>query len=569
MNDLEEKKRGLWANIHAKRKRGEKMRRPGEKGAPTDADFKSAQEAAIPDSPRRREEGTDSLANTYKKATPGQTIKRVVREQIEIVRGLIKEELNSEQKKKVSTWKRDPTAASKTDHYFGAGNDEKIEELGGSSNKSEPHSAIESHLNQNISHEDYKQGYTNDRYGRRVKIGALLQKSKAPTELINSFANDSTRQLKKQTGLHVQVTRSAAGVAGQTSGGQSWENESCKNFSNGSNKSYLKHEVQHGTVVSYLRNHHGHELARITFQPHHDENGNVIYKRNSYYGPRVKEFEQHANELESKLSQPNAPKNSVYSIHSKVYNDSNFSQSLHPDLKSEDLDQYFSHKDENIRKSAANHPNATSEQLHKALNDKKYDVRVVALRSSNITSEHLDKALNDKFSAFRRIAASHPNATSKHLDKALNDKESSVRSAAAEHPRANSDNLHKALNDKDSSVRFAAVRHPRANSEHLHKALNDSSDLVRAAAASHPNATPEHLDKALNDKDFSVRNSVVNHPNASLKHLQSLSNDESPLIKTKALKRLKALKKVKGINESVYKINGKRLLEIIKYKTIS
>lgn len=34
------KKPGLWANIHAKRKRiekgsGEKMRKPGEKGAPT------------------------------------------------------------------------------------------------------------------------------------------------------------------------------------------------------------------------------------------------------------------------------------------------------------------------------------------------------------------------------------------------------------------------------------------------------------------------------------------------------------------------------------------------------
>jgi hypothetical protein len=33
-------KKGLWANIHAKRKRiaegsGEKMRKPGEKGAPT------------------------------------------------------------------------------------------------------------------------------------------------------------------------------------------------------------------------------------------------------------------------------------------------------------------------------------------------------------------------------------------------------------------------------------------------------------------------------------------------------------------------------------------------------
>lgn len=40
---------GLWANIHAKRKRikngsGERMRKPGSKGAPTDADFKAANE---------------------------------------------------------------------------------------------------------------------------------------------------------------------------------------------------------------------------------------------------------------------------------------------------------------------------------------------------------------------------------------------------------------------------------------------------------------------------------------------------------------------------------------------
>jgi hypothetical protein len=33
---------GLWANIHAKRKRGERMRKPGSKGAPTDQDFKDA-----------------------------------------------------------------------------------------------------------------------------------------------------------------------------------------------------------------------------------------------------------------------------------------------------------------------------------------------------------------------------------------------------------------------------------------------------------------------------------------------------------------------------------------------
>ena len=44
-------KKGLYANIHAKRKRikarsGEKMRKPGSKGAPTAAAFKKAKKTA-------------------------------------------------------------------------------------------------------------------------------------------------------------------------------------------------------------------------------------------------------------------------------------------------------------------------------------------------------------------------------------------------------------------------------------------------------------------------------------------------------------------------------------------
>ena len=44
-------KRGLYANIHAKKKRiaagsGEKMRKPGAKGAPTKANFKRAARTA-------------------------------------------------------------------------------------------------------------------------------------------------------------------------------------------------------------------------------------------------------------------------------------------------------------------------------------------------------------------------------------------------------------------------------------------------------------------------------------------------------------------------------------------
>jgi hypothetical protein len=99
-SDLTEKKRGLWDNIHAKRERikrgsGERMRKPGSKGAPTDADFKAASEAYTgtekvsknPDMPANRFDATDSLVNNYKKSTPGQTklktIKKVVKEMYE------------------------------------------------------------------------------------------------------------------------------------------------------------------------------------------------------------------------------------------------------------------------------------------------------------------------------------------------------------------------------------------------------------------------------------------------------------------------------------------------------
>ena len=41
--DIQEKGKGLWHNIHMKRKRGERMRKKGEKGAPTPDALKSAQ----------------------------------------------------------------------------------------------------------------------------------------------------------------------------------------------------------------------------------------------------------------------------------------------------------------------------------------------------------------------------------------------------------------------------------------------------------------------------------------------------------------------------------------------
>jgi HEAT repeat protein len=423
------------------------------------------------------------------------------------------EELTPEQKKEVSRWTRDPKALAHTDHFFGKGNDDHVEPLQGGGDKSEPHRAVERHLGYEISHEDYKAGKTKDKYGREVKIGSLLQKSKADPKLVNQFANDSTRQLKSQNNLTVHVTRSAAGVAGQTSKGQSWENESCKNFETGSNRDYLKHEVKHGTVVAYLKNHHGHELARATFQPYHNDHGQVVYKHDSYYGPKVKEFQDHVKGLEKRLSASHEPNASKYEIHPNVYDNSGDHRTMHPNATAEHIHQALDDKDWTFRRYAVSLSNATSENIHKALKDKNEEVRSAAAKHRNATSEHIDKALNDEDWSVRKSASYNPNANAEHIHKGLDDNNEFVRQNAAYNRSANAEHLHKALNDKNNLVRRYAASHPNANAEHIHKALKDKDEEVRKSASYNRNANAEHIHKALNDKNEYVRLAAEKNPN--------------------------------------------------------
>ena len=49
-------RKGLYANIHAKRKRGEKMRKKGAKGAPTSAQFRRAAQTV-----RKKQGGKENM----------------------------------------------------------------------------------------------------------------------------------------------------------------------------------------------------------------------------------------------------------------------------------------------------------------------------------------------------------------------------------------------------------------------------------------------------------------------------------------------------------------------------
>lgn len=345
----------------------------------------------------------------------------------------LKEALTKKQEHQVAKWpKRTAEATEATDPYFGKGVEDKHEDLDEAQDKSEIHKAIEKHLGAEIKPEDYKVGHIPDKYGRQVRIGAALNKAKAPAELARGFENDTTRQGKGLTGLSVRTTRSACGVAGQTSGDQSWAQESCKNFANGQHKESLPSEVEHGTVVSYLHDKAGNELARATFQPHKNDAGNSLYKLNSYYGIKHAGFMAHNMKTEAELTGEHKGGSPIYRINPHVYN---------------------------------NEPNGYGTVMH-----------------PNSSPEDINTALSDSSPRARAAALTHPATTPEHINTALNDKDLNVRKAAASHPKASSENLMKALDDKDLFVRSKAVQNPNVTKEHLERASNDESELISKLA---------------------------------------------------------------------------------------
>ena len=362
---------------------------------------------------------------------------------------VITEELNKQQEEIYRNMYRDPKAIESTDHFFGKGNDDiyhPLEHEGpmGNEMKSETHLQVEKHLGKNISHDEYRNGLIQDQYGRSVKIGRMIKDS----SLQNKFANDPVRQGKRLSGLVAHITRSPIGVAGQTSGSQSWafgstSAYSCKDVDEGINKHYLEKEIQHGTVVGYLKDQRGREISRITLQPHINNKGHRAYAIDAQYGVNHPQFVKHMENVASQLSGEHKGGSMVYYKHEDVYNDNG-------------QDELF-------------HPNATTENITQVLNDKNEDeyVRRLAIRHPNATADHITQVLNNKNENVyvRRAAIRHPNATADHITQVLNDKNEDigVKYAAIKHPNATADHITQVLNDKDEDASVLRIAFNRNN----------------------------------------------------------------------------------------------------------
>ena len=246
------------------------------------------------------------------------------------------EYLTPDEEAEVAKWKkRTPQATKATSHFFGGDEIEDIyRPLVDLDGKSEVHAAIEQDIGIPISSDDYKKGLVKDKSGKQIRIGSAISDPKLRT----AFKTDPLRkgQPTKAASRNVRITRSPTGVAGQTSHGQSWEKHSCKNFNDGSNRRYLCHEVENGTVVAYLTDKEsGEEIARGTFQPYTNEEGNYLYRLDAYYGENNAQFKKYLKQLERELSQPHSG-SPIYDIHPDVYGDSRVNKSFHHDANYED-----------------------------------------------------------------------------------------------------------------------------------------------------------------------------------------------------------------------------------------
>lgn len=458
------------------------------------------------------------------------------------------EYLTAGQRKLYADTQMTEKARADTDHFFGVGNDHVQEDvIGLEPDKSEVHRAVERHIGKQIHHNEYVKGVTKDQHGRDVRLGRLIRDD----NLRNQFANDNARAGSKRTSGHYMTIVRGTEVAGQTNSqpnaqhpkGHSWGEQSCKNVDTGVNRSYLKHEIMHGTVVVRAHDHTGQEIYRATLQPHHNPyNDKTAYNLDSEYGLKHPAFTAHAHDVARRLSgeyELSHPEAAVFVKHEDVYNDNGERQMLHPGLKNADLHSIVdSNPSAATMILAAKHHNVDDKLLDKAMEYPSARVHAAAASNPRASAQHLHKALDSANFSVQLAAAQNPNIRPEHVDKILKSgADSELLGHIAKHPSMQRHHIDQIIDSKNQSNIYSIMNSRHINAEHLDKILKIGSQSLKKQVAKHRRATPEHLDKLLDDaNDLGVMEAAAGNRNASEATLmKALSKHGLPTVQQAAV----------------------------------
>jgi len=441
----------------------------------------------------------------------------------------LQEILTKSQKKEVDTWEKGDNSFSNHlfDHPEHTEKTIPLEHPDAAGHEDDIRGHLEPH---GIKIKDYKSGIGEDKHGREVKLGKALEKTKASDELKNKFANDPSRSNKEQTSsdLRVTISRHPHHVAGMTSSGHCWEEESCMKFGTGSRSYHLPGEVKHGTHVAYLHHKDDHELehplARIALKKFTDNDSGhaVLRPENRTYGPENSAFEHTVHKfINDKMPVHDS---GLYRKHEEVYDDSGkntiigkskkalhdaIKEKIDPNSKLSISDHAITHhpefgdrENETLMKSGnffgLSSPNLSKEHITKHVEDTKDNPNKVhhLLNNPKISSEHVDKLIENQkdLSPLDKPLGLKPEHLKTLISKTGN-------WAWTEHPNSNVDVVKHSLSHAKNGV--FSLRDARLRGNQLHslaKHISDSNihnkSLMGAEIIHHPRVKPETV-KAL------------------------------------------------------------------------
>ena len=367
-------------------------------------------------------------------------------------------------------------------------------------------------------------------------------KTKASPDLINKFVNDPVRQQNKKSDLHVVISRHPHDVAGMTSKGHSWVNQSCMNFSSGSMKKHLKSDVAHGTHVAYLAHKSDTELkkplARIALKPYHHEDDHkdvILRPEHRTYGDAPDAFHHTVNKILNR-HMPGDPKG-IYFKHHNVYDDSG-SRAL---VGEHALDKALVHDDNTVKAAAMAHPKLTAQHITNIFDQYEHTrpSRVArVLQHPAVTHEHLMRGVSHEDDEIADNALRNPKITSDHIEKAMAHHNIWVLNAAVEHPAATSDQITRGLAHPHENVRMHAAINPNLGKEHFQQVYTHHDTTIRTNLAGHPNF-PKHMMEDITSNPSShprsVRQAIAGHDHVSDGALHNLMHDPDGLVRFDAL----------------------------------
>jgi len=464
--------------------------------------------------------------------------------------GNLTEELNDDQKKVVDTWKGGKKAEQISSHVIPKGQDRVTFPLEGSEENVEPHPDVQKHLETHgYKVSDYRAGLAKDKYDRDVKIGKVLNKTKASPELMNTFNNDPKRAASRAaaSGLSVTISRHPHDVAGMSTN-QGWR--SCMSMGNkgetarpymygmksgdeetGQYSHYLKNDVKHGTHVAYLHRSDDPEakkpLARIALKPFEAEDKSkptILRPEQRTYGTADDGFGGAVKKWSEKHFPAN--KSTVYKKNEDLYDDDN------KNIVADGPEALFKSDDQNTRAAAFDHEHDVSDaMLHKGIKDESSWVAQKALEHPNIKPEHIDAAMKDD--TLHSTLARRKDLTPEHVKELSNSKSTSVLTELAMKHKLSPEKNDELLNHRNAGVREMVAKHQNLSKDQLDKAMSDKEFIVRGGAATNKNASDNHLMSAIHDSPF-VRSSALRNPNIKSKHLSEFikKGDTNDLVRT-------------------------------------